>query len=412
MRHFTYNHSRRKLAATNEDFSRPAFRDHLRSIFMGNIATYGDCSGEPDAVGENLTKASIRQTIGNLAVTLVDHTEDVDAVLLLTDEERELLDTSAPLMPRRRKKLSNRLDNVIGHARTTRYEAALEQAWWLVLNDAQSYQSNPFESTPSEQYTVGEGQIDPINIYNFSETLRRQQLIDILSAFAIMSALTEGQMRNVVPNITIHDQMNESYFADSQEWLRPAGLAWHHQPFIDLRRSAFDGPYGLMGQSWLQRLVVHELTHHIDRSTGEAPQFEKYFSYVDRDRDGVAEKITPVSPLTSKYHPHVIQSSKPIRSYGYTNAREDMSVTAEEVAFGEGIDPIRRDAFSEIVTSFTQQQYARFGDVAPWPNDLHVVRRTGSEIMLPMANMPALSDPIQVGKAHRGSLLSRIRMGL
>jgi len=129
MRHFNYNSDRNNLVTTREDFSSLRFRDHLRAIFMDSDATYEDCAGNPDAVGENLTKASIRKTIGDLAVTLVDHTEHVDAVLLLTDEERASLRTGSPLVPRRQRGLNNRLDSVIGHGRTSRYETALEQAW-------------------------------------------------------------------------------------------------------------------------------------------------------------------------------------------------------------------------------------------------------------------------------------------
>jgi len=292
--------------------------------------------------------------------------------------------------------IGTRLDTLSTNGRNKRAIQAQSEDWWSRFSDTQYFSHNVFHNDPTEQLIIGQDQIEPVTIYNFGEKLRKRHIEGIVGAVAAMSAMTDGYTRAISPYIVIHDAFLSQYFEQSKTHDKAAGRAWLGEPFIEARRSSFDGSAkGSVGQPWVSQLIGHEISHQIDEATSsKSPDFNSYFHYVDTDSDGLVDYIKPTKSFASEYDTHEIQSSVPVRKYGYTNGAEDLATVGEELPFGGYVDTLRRNAYMEIVEAFKEKSQKKYGDMQPMPEKLKVEIARGGEIKLPVA--PALARPIEV----------------
>lgn len=291
------------------------------------------------------------------------------------------------------------------------------RAWWTIYENKKYYTRNIFASDPTEQIVIhGQENEVPVSVLNFGHALQNWQIQDIVATVNIMSQSTRGAIRSLVPNIVIHDAFTPSYFAHTNSYDVPAGQAWGGKPFIELNRASIDGGRrGSKNQSWLSQIIAHEMKHQIDAFyEPRRAAFTEYFRYYDDDGDKIIDRVVPLA--THMWHGHsddAVAASRPHRDYGYVNAKEDLAVTSEEAVFGGKADPLRRDAYLEILQKFVCAYFDRSQQDVPLGVDFASIvpfaieRRKGSSIELP--RIPELSREQRVQIMATAGLLDLFR---
>lgn len=361
---------------------------------------------------------------------------------------RQLSGEAVDVLTRHDPGASRALRHGIRSAKSAVIQQASESAWWLTYANKNEYSHNPFEQDPTEQYVIHLPGAD-VNIYNFAGSMSKAELAEITHAIYLTSQLTNGLSARLVPNVVIHNAFIPRYFDRDNRVMRPDGQAWQGKPFIEINGTVLGtrgyGDRGSLGQSWLERVAVHELTHQVDDVTDDGtPSFKQYFKYVDTDGDHLIDQIKPRETivrlrqvnhrskrgLIEVYGEKAVKASAPYRDYGYTNATEDLTVTSEEAAFGGIVDAIRRDAFIDVlqkfVIAFDNSLGAKLGpshpdylrlvskDINDHPiavpvdqsGQVDIERRTGSEVILPTVDI--LQAPLKVSVAFRHTLGKRL----
>jgi hypothetical protein len=295
-----------------------------------------------------------------------------------------------------------RLDDLVTNARTQRHHQAHSEDWWDRFSDEKHFSHSVFLSDPTEQIVIGRDQIEPVTVYNFGEKLHRSHIESVIGAVAAMSVLTDGYTRALTPYIVIHEAFLNQHFQQSNTVDKPAARAWLGEPFIEARRSTFDTPIeGSRGQSWVSKLIAHEISHQIDEEVSPSyPDFSNYFHYIDENGDGLIDYVKPLSSFASVYNQDELSTSLPVNPYGFTNSAEDLATVGEEVAFDGYVDPLRRDAYMKVIEAFKQKGAMKYGEMQPMPESLKVEVARGGEIQLPVA--AALSRPIQIRLENTG----------
>jgi|GEM_PF-3123087 len=300
------------------------------------------------------------------------------------------------------KPIGTRLDRMVANARSQRKNQAHSEDWWDRFSDEENFTHNVFQGDPTEQITIGRDQIEPVTVYNFGEKLRKRHIESVIGAVAAMSVMTDGYTRALTPYIVIHDAFKSEYFEQSQSFDKAAGRAWMGEPFIEARRSSFDSSStGSVGQSWVSQLIGHEISHQIDEeASANYPDFNSYFHYIDTNRDGLIDYVKPRSSFASDYEEHHINSSRPVRQYGFTNSTEDLATVGEELPFGGDVDQLRKDAYMKVIEAFKEKSFKKHGEMQPLPEQLKVEITRGGEINLPVAT--SLSTPIRIRVENDG----------
>jgi len=346
--------------------------------------------------------AELDTAVNGLATLFVDKDAQADsrgvlnAPSSLIEPGDELYYSDIQAIVASNKPIGTRLDRMVANARSQRKNQAQSEDWWDLFSDENYFSHNVFQQDPTEQITIGRDQIEPVTIYNFGEKLRRRHIEGVIGAVAAMSVMTDGYTRALTPYIVVHDAFKEQYFQQSKSFDRAAGRAWQGEPFIEARRSSFDGAStGSVGQSWVSQLIGHEISHQIDEAVSAGyPEFSSYFHYIDTNRDGLIDYVKPRSSFSSEYAQHHINTSRPVRQYGYTNSTEDLATVGEEVPFGGDVDTLRHDAYMKVIEAFKEKGHKKHGEMQPLPDKLKVEITRGGEMTLPVA--PSLANPIRI----------------
>jgi len=374
-------------------------RGFVRSLLRGS----SELEKQPvDRTKFFTTEIELNTAVNGLATMFVDKNEPADnrgvlkAPSSLIEPGDELLSHDIQEIIEANGSVSDRLNRMVTNARIYRKSQALTENWWHRFSDDTSFSYNVFKHDPTEQITIGRDQIEPVTVYNFGEKLRKRHVESVIGAVAAMSAMTDGYTRALTPYIVIHDAFKEQYFQQGKRFDKAAGRAWLGEPFIEARRSSFDGSVpGSAGQSWVSQLIGHEISHQIDEEvSAHYPEFNSYFHYIDENHDGLIDYVKPLSSFASEYTQHHINTSRPVRQYGYTNSTEDLATVGEEVPFGGAVDALRKDAYMKVIEAFKEKSYIKHGDMQPLPQQLKVEVARGGEINLPVA--AALSTPIRI----------------
>lgn len=408
MQRFEYDVARRELSHIREEGS--------ARWALGGLKRY--LLGEPDEDVADRSKfftsnSQLRDIVHALPIQLVEHDQPADVRSYVT--RHSSLPEAGATLPydelansvAHHPKTAQRVADLVNTGRSNRQRLGGTQNWWDYYHYRDRASANLFDNDPTEQITIGQDQIEPVTIYNFSHEMTRTHIKDIMGGIAVMSALTEGHSRAITPYIIVHDAFKPFYFKQNQRHSLPAGIAPRGQPFIELRRSAFDGQRGSVGQPWLAQLYAHEQSHQIDyERSPNFPDFSNSFHYADTNGDGLIDYAKPHPKVAKQYDSATVMASSPSRDYGFTNGYEDFATVGEELPFGGEVDQIRRDKYIEIIEEFVKKSKRKHGAMTPLPERLNVEVARGAEIKLPLAE--ALRDPIRIRVGdNNGSGLQR-----
>ena len=344
----------------------------------------------------------LRYAINRLPIELTDGENEADRSIRAPRREL-MLPTNEFLSPellalikQRDYQFAKNLITTIGVAKRRRFLEARQQAWWYDYRDTEFYSRDIFASDPTETYTIVADDDPVMKIYNFAAPLPQTDVAKLVSGMAVMSHYTEGFSRDLVPNVVVHDAFRPFYDRRSGQWLSVEGDAPYGAPVINVSRDARGYP-GSVGQSWLEQVYTHEVSHQIDEAVGRRNTFRQYFDYKDSDRDGIIDAAPPKRSHAQHhaYDERTILSSQPNRAYGYENACEDLAVTGEEVPFGGRSDLPRKDAYNAVIANYIDRsrQHAR-AVPKPLPRDIMATRATGADMTMPSA--PALESPLRI----------------
>ena len=408
MQRFEYDVAHRELSRIHEEGSARWALGSLKRYVLG-----GPDEGVADRSKFFTSSSQLRDAVHALPIQLVEHDQPADVRSYVTrDSSLPEIGTTLPYEElagnvAHHPVTAQRIADLVQTGRVNRQRLGGTQNWWDYYHYREHADSNLFDNDPTEQITIAQDQIEPVTIYNFSHEMTRTHIKDIVGGIAVMSALTEGYSRAITPYIIVHDAFKQFYFAQTRTHSLPAGIAPRGQPFVELRRSAFDGHWGSVGQSWLAQLYAHEQSHQIDHDhSPNFPDFSNSFHYADTNGDGLIDYAKPRRKVAQQYDSATVMASSPLRNYGFTNGYEDFATVAEELPFGGHVEQIRRDKYMEIIDEFIKKSRRKHGEMTPLPDKLNVEVARGAEIQLPLAQ--ALRDPIRIRVGdNNGSALQR-----
>lgn len=419
MNNYVYDLRQESLHETTADYRTMSGFDHI-SKFVGNLV--GTENRAPvDRTTFATTEDEIKDVVSQQGFAIAAPEEQGYGLRLPAKVLRELISIPGKqpdihnvyAMAQENSRRGAAMRRALNTVQAMAQEEAIANAWWLAYTDKEIYTHNPMESDPTEQFIIGVGTGQPVNVYNFCNPLTANHLYSIARSTELLSQVTNGYSKLLAPNVIVHSAFAAQYFEQDNSWQRPAGQAYEGLPFTELDRDSMDhDAAGSVDQTWTERTQAHELSHHIDYTLNpDKDDFEDYFEYIDHEQDGVIDKVRPryrrgMRVKTSNrtidtYCTDTINNSEPIRDYGYSGASEDLAVTSEEVVFGGTADPLRRDAYISVLQDFIHDFGKRFGTnneaiayTISQPHFLHIEHRTGSEIVMPA--MRQLKEPIKI----------------